>query len=433
MKSYLILIFTIIFISAKLPAQVISRKSVDKLNEYGIPFIQEDLNSDTRFQQFNSSLNNKKIIALGESSHGTGEFFSAKDKLIRYLVEHQNVKTVALETDFCGMESINNFVLNKYPDSIHKEIEFTGLYGLYGVYRTYEVYDLAQWLRNHNKSLPDDQKVILTGADMQDPYYISISLLNDSKNFPFDQPSIATLNKLKEGFRGKSPNKFSKEDKILYKNLIMNLNTVADNFKSNKDFDITKRHIRLLEQSLSLFGIPFSKFQELRDKYFAENVLWLSHNNKIDGTKTVLWAHNSHISFSPQSKLKRCGSYLKDSLGTAYYALALSFNEGDVSIQDFASKRQFKAFHYSASEKKDAIEYFLNSSIQDNYILNFTDLGQEKELKEEIKAHQYMRVIGAEYLKDERSIYFKVPVLDNFDGILFMRSTTAARNLPRTR
>ena len=68
MKTRLLLILTILYISTELLAQGIAEKNINKLNEYAIPFIKEDLNSDTRFQQFNSTLNNKKIIALANQA-----------------------------------------------------------------------------------------------------------------------------------------------------------------------------------------------------------------------------------------------------------------------------------------------------------------------------------------------------------------------------
>jgi erythromycin esterase len=432
MKKYSLVILMMIFIIIPtiINAQRLNEQSIKKLNDYAIPFGQEDSNSKAKFEKFIATLNNKKIIALGESSHGTAEFNSAKDKIIRYLIQYQNVKTVALETDFCGMEIINNFVLNKYPDSTHKEIEFNGLYGLYGIYRTYEVYELAKWIQNYNKSLPESQQVTFTGIDMQDPYYVSISLIDDSKEIPFQQSDILALSKIRDNFRGKSAHKFNKDDQ----KLIQRLNTVTDNFKNHQRYALIKRHIRILEQVMSLFGVSGSKNSALRDEYLAENALWLSNNNSSPEAKTVIWAHNGHIRASTTNNSRKMGSYLREHLHEKYYALALSFNKGAVSIFDFASKsRTYKAFNYGPSEKDNSVEYFLNQCLWNAFVLNFADFKDDKAFKNEIEPYKYMRVIGAEYLKDERNIYFKVPVVDNFDGILFIKNTSAAHNIPRTK
>jgi len=44
-------------------------------------------------------LADKKIVGLGEATHGTSEFFKAKFKIFKYLVEHHNYKVFAFEAD----------------------------------------------------------------------------------------------------------------------------------------------------------------------------------------------------------------------------------------------------------------------------------------------------------------------------------------------
>src|SRR5258705_4534057 len=45
-------------------------------------------------------LANAHVIALGDATHGTHEFYAVKQRLIRFLVKHANVRTVALEAPF---------------------------------------------------------------------------------------------------------------------------------------------------------------------------------------------------------------------------------------------------------------------------------------------------------------------------------------------
>ena len=75
------------------------------INEQSIPF--SLLNTQSN-QRLNALFTDTRIIALGEATHGTHEFYAAKAEIIKYLVQHQNLKVVALETDFCDMEDINS-------------------------------------------------------------------------------------------------------------------------------------------------------------------------------------------------------------------------------------------------------------------------------------------------------------------------------------
>ena len=408
-------------------SQTFDKNILSKLNEYAIPYLQSD-SSDVVF--YRNISKDRKVIAIGEATHGTHEFYAAKDKIIRNLVQYHNVKTIAFETDFCGLEALNDFVLNKYPDSANGEAKFIGLYGLYGIYRTAEVYDMVKWLQAFNSTKSPEEKVTFNGIDMQDPYYISSSLLNDSKHISLSSANIEILTKIKNSYWAAKELKIKKSDEIIYQQLIEDLNVVAKNLKDNVANNVFKRHIRLLEQTFSLRGVNFSTYRERRDQYLAENALWLLNNNKVKNAKMVIWAHNGHITYSNNQNPKRFGYYLKEKLGQSYFALALTFDEGSVRIFDVKGKeRGYKEYQYESTLKKNAIEYLFKNCRDSSFFVDFKDLNSDELMKKKIKEHKYMRVIGAEFLPDDKSIFFQVPILDSFDGILFFKKTSAAKQL----
>jgi erythromycin esterase len=50
--------------------------------------------------KFLDPIANKSIIGLGEATHGTAEFFKAKHRIFKYLVEKHGYKIFAFEADF---------------------------------------------------------------------------------------------------------------------------------------------------------------------------------------------------------------------------------------------------------------------------------------------------------------------------------------------
>lgn len=59
---------------------------------------------------FLDSIADKSIVALGEATHGTAEFFNAKHRIFKYLVEKHNFKIFAFEADFGESIFINDAI-----------------------------------------------------------------------------------------------------------------------------------------------------------------------------------------------------------------------------------------------------------------------------------------------------------------------------------
>ena len=88
-------------------------EQIISLNEHIIPLRADHAEFDiSEYRKLGPSIANKHIIAIGEATHGTREFFLYKAGLCRYLIEELDVKTIVLESDFAGTQQMNDFVLN---------------------------------------------------------------------------------------------------------------------------------------------------------------------------------------------------------------------------------------------------------------------------------------------------------------------------------
>ncbi|PLX04397.1 MAG: hypothetical protein C0594_09265, partial [Marinilabiliales bacterium] len=88
-----------------------SQQSSDCLNLQTIH--PDSLYTDLKF--LDNVLNNKAIIGVGESTHGTSEFTIMRHRLFRYLVENFGFNTFFLEADYSGCRNINRYIHNEYP------------------------------------------------------------------------------------------------------------------------------------------------------------------------------------------------------------------------------------------------------------------------------------------------------------------------------
>src|SRR4051794_37137473 len=56
-----------------------------------------------------------RVVLLGESSHGTSEFYRARAAITRWLIEHRGFTVVALEADWPDARSLDAHVRRREP------------------------------------------------------------------------------------------------------------------------------------------------------------------------------------------------------------------------------------------------------------------------------------------------------------------------------
>jgi len=400
---------------------------VTELNKNLLPF---DLNKEGKgsFIIPQGNLREKSIIALGEATHGTKEFNLYRAEVIKDQILHNQVKVIALETDYCFSLVLNNYLVSDKSDSLYKFINNTGLYG---IYMTQEIYNMLKWIKTYNLSQSAKDRVQVLGIDMQDPYVITKSILDglpDLKNI--DSTAYSQL----KGYNkraGGDVYQMSKADKENYKNLAGILAAVVK--KESKDTLNMLQLVRLFDQTLDLRGSAgmFSNYyrnlDNIRDKYMAENVLWL-YKNMPEG-KMVLWAHNGHIAHTKLEGSYRLGYYLKNQLGDKYYAVGSAFNEGSVRMFDFKNTRKYIPFHYDSSQKENSVEYVLKSCDKESFFLDLNHIAANVKLKPFLKQHTYIRTIGADYRDNPDKDFRKYPLLECYDGFVFFKKATAAEDI----
>jgi erythromycin esterase len=252
----------------------------------------------------------KDIIGLGEATHGTKEFYVIKDCIIRNQVLFNNVRALAIESDFCGMLRFNDYLLDnsKSLQSLYMEFDKSGIYG---IYFTGEMYNLFRWIKTYNlKQSDNSEKVHVYGIDMQDPYAITKCILDNYSSLKEKDAGI--YSELEDLNRLYFPRKEIKLEKKDIYNYISLSDTIASLIKQNtqkKDNEILLRCVELLKQTFELRlhnnNIDVKKrydfYKDAREVYMADNCLWvysyLSEHWKDPHCKLVVWAHNGHVAF----------------------------------------------------------------------------------------------------------------------------------------
>ena len=279
----------------------------------------------------------KRIVALGENTHGMGELFSLKSEIVQYLHEELDFEDLAFEG---GFGSLNLAWLNR--DALN-DLELRDN-TLFGNFKCKEIAPLFQYLKSvsANKS-----PLILSGFDCQNSgsvYDSHLGSIASFLEFPFDlEEEFSCYRKMFQAtFEPDSTNFTAYKDRYL-----MALTKVMEGIKDNEkrlrsELKLSTAEIGIILQTLGsqydavnytfaerMNGEYIPKGMSLRDSVMAENIKWIAEE-LYPNKKIVLWGHNAHIQSGPFNSLKTkwMGQFLEEAYGEDYFSIGLFAYKG---------------------------------------------------------------------------------------------------------
>lgn len=149
-------LFSTGFIVAQQDSAIISDQEVISwLKQNAVPIKTIEAGNDFKdLQPLKKTLKDVKIVALGESTHGTSELFKMKHRLIAFLAKEMGFTQFAMEAPFASSVPINENILYGKGD----------LYSVvtgqkYDAWDMEEFADLIEWMKEYNAKVPEDKKV----------------------------------------------------------------------------------------------------------------------------------------------------------------------------------------------------------------------------------------------------------------------------------
>jgi erythromycin esterase-like protein len=103
-----------------------------------------------------------RIVALGEGTHGTREFFQLKHRITQYLAAEMGFTVFSIEASLPEAWRLNDYVLGGEGDP---RALIKGMY--FWTWNTEEVLEMVEWMRRFN--MEKRGRIEFTGFDMQTP------------------------------------------------------------------------------------------------------------------------------------------------------------------------------------------------------------------------------------------------------------------------
>jgi erythromycin esterase len=294
------------------------------------------------FSALKKAIGNRRIVALGESTHGSGTFYHLKAELVKFLHREMGFEVLAMESGlgdtYLAYANIDTLSGKQLRD-----------FSVFGNFRANEAAGLFDYIKKqHNTRVPlnyvgyDTQassefffaqlKKILVGYDKELSDSLITRMYSYQRAYGFgnnnDSVNYTRHRDIFTGTANKARHYLEKhKDEIIAKHKL-----------SKTAYQIMVRSLYMFAASYNLaYGRRWDGFA-LRDSLMAENIKWLL-TEVYANKKVIIWAHNSHTEKSgvENGYIKKMGQYLREQHLNNYYTIGL-FAYSGVAYQFWTRK-----------------------------------------------------------------------------------------------
>ena len=262
----------------------------------------------------------RRLVLLGEGSHGTHEFYAARVEITRRLIEERGFDAVAVEGDWPDSDRVNRWVRGRGRD--RDASEALGGFRRFPqwMWRNHDVLALADALRAHNASVGRARSVGFYGLDL---YSLQASIDEVLRYLDEVDPEAARRARYRYGcfeHFGEDPQEYgyaasfdlsqSCEDEVVQQLVELRRSGPAlrdeeagdarDEEDAADDFFSAEQNARLVLDAERYYRSMFrgrTSSWNLRDTHMADTLDALIAHLRGRGRagKVVVWAHNSHL------------------------------------------------------------------------------------------------------------------------------------------
>lgn len=383
----------------------------------------------------------RRVVLLGEASHGTSEFYRARAAITRRLIERHGFTIVAVEADWPDAAAIDRYVRHRRPR--------TGAGAPFQrfptwMWRNTDVAAFTDWMRRHNEKLEPSEQAGFYGLDI---YNMSGSIGAVLDYLDRVDPQAAKIARERYGCltpwqhepstygRAVLTAGYQKCEKAVLEQCRDLLAKQLDYAKQDgTDFLDASQNARLIASAEHYYRIMYyggAESWNLRDTHMFET---LEHLLDAGGpnAKAVVWAHNSHIGDARYTEMGvvrdelNIGQLCRQRFGDEAALIGIGTHSGTVAAaSDWDGEMEVKQIRASHA---DSYERLCHDSLVSRFLL---DLGRDKTLRERLLERRLERFIGVIYRPETElgSHYADASLPQQFDAFLWFDKTTAVTPL----
>lgn len=398
---------------------------------------------DPRFADAFDRFANHRVVLLGESSHGTSEFYRARAAITRRLVERHGFTIVAVEADWPDAAALNRYVRH-LPRRTPARPVFQRFPGW--MWRNAEVAELLAALRKHNAGRESASQAGFYGLDM---YSLGGSITAVLEYLDRIDPEAAAVARERYGCLTpwqKDPATYGRavltrgygkcEDEVvrqLHDLLGSELEYAGQDGAAFLDAAQNARLVAAAERYYRTMYYGGAEGWNLRDTHMFETLENLLDAHGPDA-KAIVWAHNSHIGDARHTEMGRSrgelniGQLCRERFGDQAALVGFGTHAGTVAAaSDWDGEMEIMRIRPS---HHGSVERLCHDSGVPRFLLDLREARHEA-LRERLMEGRLERFIGVIYRPETelQSHYAEVVLPRQFDAWTWFDETTAVTPL----
>jgi len=394
-----------------------------------------------------SHLSTKRVVLLGEASHGTQEFYSCRRVISERLMQEHGFNFIAVEGDWPDCAKINEFVKGGEIESPSTESAESVLHSFTRwptwMWSNTEIAHLMRAMKRINKDKDIESKVGFYGLDV---YSLFDSVEQVTKRLKELDPDLARLAEKRYKYFGR----FGRDEKKYIESLsrypegnkkevvqmardLLKVRLEGMDPKRDRMYFDAQQNSRIVNNAddyyrAMLFGNDDS--WNVRDRHMMETLEFLLKFHPE--SKAIIWAHNTHIGDYTYTSMKargeiNIGGLARERLGADKVALVgFSTYQGKVlASRKWGAEMAAMDVPPARSDSHDAFLHRIAADLNEaSFYFIVEKLTQQA--REAIKEKKGQRAIGVVYKPEVEQYGNYVPTyLDRrYDALLFFNKTS---------
>jgi erythromycin esterase len=385
----------------------------------------------------------KRLVLLGESTHGTSEYYYWRAEISKRLISEKGFSFIAVEGDWASIYRLNLYVRGM-PGSGNSAKEVMRSFNRwpFWMWANEETAVLIEWLRDYNKDLPDNKKVGFYGMDVYGQWEAMDELLDYvKKEIPGQYDEVKSRLDCFAAF-GKNEWQYARAVNIGRESCENQLQEVIDILRESGDelrVSDPKRYFNAKQNAIVLKNAEYYYRLAVRGGANSWNSRVLHMNKTVnrlldyygEDSKGIVWAHNTHIGDSYATSMQQYGMFNIGHLTRkehgrhkVFLAGFGTFSGTVLAGREWGSRQEIMRI---PNGKKGSVEFVFNQVTNKPFYVLFTENDRQNPLLRQPLPH---RAIGVVYdPRNEGGNYVQTILPDRYDTFFFFKETKALKPL----
>ncbi len=366
---------------------------------------------------FGDAVGDARVVALGEATHGTREFYQIKHRLLEYLVREKGFTVLALEVNWPDSLAVDQYI--KTGEGDLPRILAPGFD---------EVREMVEWMRSYNRDVAGRRPLTYTSFDMQAVAAPASMVIAYLKRYAPQEVAGAeeTYTEATRIWRDRTSVFLPDAAQVAQR-----AQRVVDQLDAHRSSDAAWRDARhaaaVVVQACNMrseaSGLGY------RDAMMARNIEWLI-DEVHPHEKIIVWAHNGHVRADSASDTPPMGALLRKRFRKDMYVVGFAFRRGEVwagAVED--GKRKSAGVWPVEASPEGSGDAILSAAGLPMFFLNMAGVPRDESLGRWLADEHLFHEIGGLVAIGGDSLNLRPAGLSKrFDGLIFFEDTHASRS-----